>query len=192
MGYVPCMPPKTPISAADLAPEVGEALTTQAYGGGTRIEGVTLVPLTTHADDGGAFVEVARLAEGGMLEGIDGVAVRQINWSVLEPGAVKAWHLHFNQEDVWFVPPGSRLICGLRDCREDSPTKGATMRFVMGVGAPKLVLIPRGVAHGVANLTGEAGTLIYLVNQQFDAANPDERRLPWDAFGEDFWDMTLG
>jgi hypothetical protein len=34
--------------------------------------------------------------------------------------------------------------------------------------------------------------MIYFVNQCFDATNPDERRLPWNALGDDFWDIKKG
>ena len=35
-------------------------------------------------------------------------------------------------------------------------------------------------------------TIVYFVNQQFNPADPDERRLPWDILGADFWQMTPG
>ena len=29
--------------------------------------------------------------------------------------------------------------------------------------------------------------LLYFVDQKFDINNPDERRIPWDSLGENFW-----
>ena len=88
---------------------------------------------------------------------------------------MKAWHLHYNQEDVWFIPPDSKLVVGLVDCRKGSPTVHDTMRFVLGGGRARLLLIPRGVAHGVANMTSKVGRIIYYTNQHY---NPkDEYRL---------------
>ncbi|MDE2839516.1 MAG: dTDP-4-dehydrorhamnose 3,5-epimerase family protein, partial [Chloroflexota bacterium] len=101
-------------------------------------------------------------------------------------------HFHFNQEDVWFVPPSQALVVGLWDVREDSPTTGNTMRFVLGRGRSQLLYIPRGVAHGAANLGANDTFLFYFVNQQFDALDPDERRLPYDALGKDFWEIRPG
>jgi dTDP-4-dehydrorhamnose 3,5-epimerase-like enzyme len=66
------------------------------------------------------------------------------------------------------------------------------MRFVMGAGRSRLLLIPRGVAHGAANPWTEVAPMFYFVNQQFSLSEPDERRLPWDAFGADFWEMVRG
>ena len=66
------------------------------------------------------------------------------------------------------------------------------MRFVLGAGRARLLYIPRGVGHGCANLGTEPATVLYYVNQQFDLQDPDERRLPWDIAGADFWRMTPG
>ena len=101
-------------------------------------------------------------------------------------------HLHYNQEDVWFIMPYDRLLIGLFDARKDSPTYNQTMRFVMGAGRAQALYIPRGVAHGLANVWQQPANMIYFVNQCFDAKDPDERRLPWDILGEDFWEIKKG
>ncbi len=66
------------------------------------------------------------------------------------------------------------------------------MRLILGAGKAQLLLIPRGVAHGCANIGAVPSTIVYYVNQQFNLADPDERRLPWNILGEDFWQMTPG
>lgn len=175
----------------DLDGETADALRTQAYGAGPRIDGVVIQDLAHHVDDGGGLVELGRLT-GDALDGAPDFHLRQLNWSRVLPGAIKAWHLHLAQDDVWFVPPHGRLLAGLRDCRADSPTHGATMRFILGEGRTQRVRVPRGVAHGVANPWTQASDLIYLVDQAFDPSDPDERRLPWDHFGADFWALTPG
>ncbi len=180
------------LTPADFGPDFQDKLTTQGYGGGTRIEGVRLLDLRLMSDDGGTFAELVRLDEGGNLEAIPDFKVRQSSYSLLLPGAVKAFHLHFNQEDVWFVPPTDRLLVGLVDARLASPTYNQAMRLVMGGGKAQLLYIPRGVGHGGANIWGDPATVIYYVNQRFDLSDPDERRLPWDIVGTDFWQMTPG
>lgn len=175
----------------DLDGETAEALSTQAYGGRPAIDGVVVADVSHHVDDSGGLVELGRLA-GGALQGFPDFEVRQVNWSQVVPGAVKAWHLHLDQDDLWFVPPQGRLLAGLRDCRRHSPTHGVTMRFVLGAGKSQLVRVPRGVAHGVANPWTDASDLIYLVDRVFSTTDPDERRLPWDHFGADFWELRRG
>ncbi len=173
---------------ADYAPHI----TTQGYGGASRIEGVKIIDLRLLTDDGGSFAELVRFDEAGNLEAIPEFKVRQSSYSLVLPGAIKAFHLHFNQEDVWFVPPTDRLLIGLVDARKASPSYGAAMRFVMGGGKAQLLYIPRGVGHGGANIGTQPATILYYVNQRFDITDPDERRLPYDIVGEDFWRIAPG
>ncbi len=180
------------LSPDDLDPDFAEILQTQRYAPGPSIEGVVVHTLREHVDESGTLVELGRFSEVGELLDLPGFVPRQLNWSRVEPGAVKAWHLHLHQDDVWFVPPQGRLLAGLSDTRADSPTHGVLMRLVLGAGRAQLVRVPRGVAHGVANLWTTGSDLIYLVDQTFDPTAPDEHRLPWDAFGEEFWALRRG
>lgn len=180
------------LSPADLAPEFQDAISTQEYARRTPIEGVRIIDLRLMVDDGGSFAELVRFDESGRLLEIPSFQVRQSSYSQVLPGAIKAFHLHYNQEDVWFVPPTDRLLIGLVDARKDSPTCGITMRFVMGGGKTQILYIPRGVGHGGANIGTEPATILYYVNQHFDLSDPDERRLPWDHLGADFWQITQG
>lgn len=84
------------------------------------------------------------------------------------------------------------MILGLWDVRENSTTKGATMKIPMGNGMSRLVVVPRGVAHGVVNVASAPGTIFYFVNNQFNISEPDERRLKWDALGAEFWEVEKG
>lgn len=180
------------LTPQSLAPEYAAQVTTQSYAKNTPIAGVQVLPLNLLTDDGGSFAELVRFDEKGCLLQIPEFQVRQSSYSLVLPGAIKAFHLHFNQEDVWFVPPTDRLLVGLLDCREGSPTKGVSMRLVMGGGKAQLVYIPRGVAHGGANIGTQNATILYYVNQHFSLDDPDERRLPWDILGADFWEMVAG
>lgn len=175
-----------------LGEEFQNIVFTQDYSPKEKIEGVQLIDLRLLNDDGGSFAELVRFDEQGNLELIPEFKVRQSSYSEVLPGAVKAFHLHFNQEDVWFVPPTDRLLIGLVDARKDSPTYKKTMRFVMGAGKAQLLYIPRGVGHGGANIWNESATIFYYVNQQFNLQAPDEQRIPWDFPGKEFWEMTMG
>ena len=110
----------------------------------------------------------------------------------MQPGVIKAFHLHYGQEDVWFIPPSSRMLVILHDARQGMETEGVTMRLVLGAGKAKALRIPRGVAHGVRNIDHNSGFIFYLVSQQFNKDNPDEHRLPWDFLGGDIWEVTKG
>jgi dTDP-4-dehydrorhamnose 3,5-epimerase len=183
-----------PLTPADLLDEVRTQLQRQVYGGSPPIAGVvvTEAPVARSAD--GLFAEIARIGGEGGVQGLDGFRPVQWNWSLLQPGAVKAWHLHLDQEDLWIVPPDSTLLVGLADLRRDSSTRSGLQRLVLGGGRCHRLLIPRGVAHGVANLGQHPQTLLYAVNRQFtpDPERTDEWRLPWDRFGAEFWAMGRG
>lgn len=179
------------MTPSDLAGEAQAKLSTQDYSPKPKIDGVEIVELKRFIEDGGSFLELGRLS-GGKLAGFEGVEVKQLSYSEMMPGAIKAFHVHVNQEDIWFVPPSQRLLVVLHDIREASATKGTTMRFVLGDGKAQLVRIPQGVLHGAGNLGTERAAIIYLVTEQFDAADPDEHRLPWDYLGQDVWNMVKG
>ena len=190
---MPTPPPvPEPLAPTDLGHDFRTVLTTQEYGKTPRIDGVQIIDLRLLTDDGGSFAELVRFDEGGRLQAIPSFQVRQSSYSQVLPGAIKAFHLHFNQDDVWFVPPTDRLLIGLVDARRASPTYNQTMRFVMGAGKTQLLYVPRGVGHGCGNIGPHSATILYYVNQQFDLSSPDERRLPWDMLGADFWQMTHG
>jgi len=61
------------------------------------------------------------------------------------------------------------------------------MKITLGSGQSSLLFVPAGVAHGMVNITGAPVDLFYFVSEKFDPQNPDERRLPWDSLGADFW-----
>ena len=177
----------------DLLPEAKRVFHVQSYASAPIIDGVQIVDLRRHHDDGGSMTELARLVEG-RPEALSGFTLRQINYSELEPGVIKAFHVHFRQTDVWFVPPSDRVLVVLVDVRSDSSTKGTTMRVTLGHGASRLLRIPPGVAHGARNLDSVSGRVIYFTDLHFsaDPSTCDEGRLPWDYAGADIWEPVRG
>ncbi len=176
----------------DVLSAVKEQVFVQDYSKKPVIEGVKIVDIRRMAGEDGTFEDLMRLNDKGFLELFPEIQVRQINRSKLLSGSIKAWHLHFKQEDVWYIPPEDHMILGLWDTREGSSTKDMTMKVVMGNGVSRVVLVPRGVAHGVVNVSKKPGTIFYFVNNQFNISDPDEHRLPWDAQGVKFWEIEKG
>jgi dTDP-4-dehydrorhamnose 3,5-epimerase len=181
-----------PLSKEAIGQDYKNDLSVQDYAKKPTIEGVQLINLNLFVDDGGALAEVVRLDDQGNLLVLPEFKVRQSTFSQMLPGTIKAFHLHYNQEDVWFINPNDRLLIGLFDARKDSATYQKTMRFVLGAGRAQILYIPRGVAHGLANVWSAPAHMIYFVNQHFDANQPDEHRLPWDTLGADFWEIRKG
>ncbi|HED66734.1 MAG TPA: dTDP-4-dehydrorhamnose 3,5-epimerase [Planctomycetes bacterium] len=165
----------------------------QDYSPKTRIEGVEIHELRRFNDDGGSMTELGRLDDGS-LQALEGFDVRQINYSVMDPLAIKAFHLHRRQTDVWFVPPSDKILLCLGDVRAGSATEGQVDRLVLGDGRSFQVRIPPGVAHGCKNLRPDRDSqILYFVDVQFSTDEDcDEGRLPWDHFGAEIWDVERG
>jgi len=177
----------------NLGDAAKRAFALQDYTPQAPIGGVEIVDLKRFVDDGGSFLELGRLTAGAHVV-LRGFEVKQINYSEMDPGVIKAFHLHRRQTDVWFVPPDDRMLLVLVDARAGSPTENAVRRLILGDGSTRLVRIPPGVAHGVKNLATTRGRIIYLVDTHF-SADPDasdEGRLPWDFAGLDVWEPTRG
>lgn len=173
-----------------LIPDVEASLRLQDYSGTPRIDGVEIVELRRFHDLAGSMTELARLADGG-LPAMPGFRPAQINYSTLEPGAIKGMHLHRRQTDVWFVPPHDRILLALVDVREGSATSGTRLRLTLGDGASSLVRVPPGVAHGCRNVGSRTAAIIYFADRYFspEPAACDEGRLPWDHFGAGLWEI---
>lgn len=164
----------------------------QSYASKPSIEGVEIIPMPFQSDDGGNFSELARITNGQVEGTKHPFEARQISISVLTPGTIKAFHLHNDQDDIWYTLPYERLLVNLHDVRKKSPTFDVHMRLILGAGKNLVLRIPKGVAHGVANVYNKEMMLFYITNQQFDLKKPDEHRLPWDIFGKDIWQITQG
>lgn len=175
-----------------LSPDVAGAVTFQDYPPSPSIDGVAIRRLAKHRADNGWFMEYLRLAEGRVEGDIPPFTVRQISVSHAAPGRINAFHIHPKrpQAELWTVLHG-QLAVWLVDCRDGSATVGARRRVVLSGEEPVLLSIPPGVAHGYK--AGPAGALLlYAVSEQFDLKDPNEGRLPWDAFGQALWEEDRG
>lgn len=171
-----------------LTDDARSSLYIQDYLSKPKIEGVEIIPLRRFNDEGGSLTELGRFTDGKLDN--QSFSLAQINYSELDPGMIKAFHIHERQTDIWFVPPGDKMLLILIDQRSDSESCGVKMRIILGDCKSQLVTIPAGVAHGCKNVSDRTARVIYFVNQKFaaDAGVCDEKRLPWDYFGPEIWD----
>lgn len=177
----------TPLTIDQIDEAYKGKVYTQDYGSKDTIDGVKEVAIRSMVSEDGNFSELLRITPTGTLELFPDFQLAQINRSELQGKSIKAWHLHFKQNEIWYVNPTSQLLVGLLDVRNDSPTNGKTMRIVLGGGKSTLLFIPNGVAHGSINLLPESAVIWYFIDTQFDIHAPDEQRLHWDILGADFW-----
>jgi dTDP-4-dehydrorhamnose 3,5-epimerase len=193
-------PPRDPAAssgtphAVPLSADVEGVLSFQSYPLAATIDGVEVLPLRKHRAENGWFLELYRLADG-LLErsGMEGgFSVRQVSAARAEAHRINAFHIHPKrpQHEIWSVVDGS-LAVWLVDCRRGSPTEGRRQKVQLSAEEPARLLIPAGVAHGYR--AGPSGALLlYAMTEQFDVADPNEGRLPWDHFGRELWEEDRG
>lgn len=107
---------------------------------------------------------------------VGGIAVQQVNWVQLSPGAVTDWHVHRKQNDH-LVGVSGNIKLALWDGRADSATHGATDVIRFGAIRPLLVIVPPGVWHGLRNESGQPAGYINVIDQLYLHADPDNWRL---------------
>jgi dTDP-4-dehydrorhamnose 3,5-epimerase len=139
------------------------------------VTGVLVARPTVHRDGRGRFVETYRAewfpGQAPMIQG---------NHAERQAGSVVGLHYHERQTDYWYVVRGhARAV--VHDLRVGSPTEGATATIELGevYGADHNhlgLLIPRGVAHGIAAISDIS--LTYLVDATYDPG--DELGVVWD------------
>lgn len=152
---------------------------------GALIEGVRVTPLALWPDDRGYFLEVGR-AGHSLLAGF-ALARMQVSASLTYPGAIKAFHYHLRQSDVWTVAAGM-LQVALVDLRRGSRTFGVRNTLYIGVLRPWQVLIPPGVAHGYKVIGEAPALLVYVTDRFYDPE--DEGRLPYNDAGINYdWEL---
>lgn len=171
----------------DIDESIAKDIFVQDYSRTAVIKGVEFKDIANNIGEDGDLSEVLRISENGTVESFPAFHVRQVNRTQILPTAIKAWHLHFKQDELWYLPPYFHLFVGLWDLRKKSETKGLSMRIMLGGGKSQLLHIPKGVAHGYTNVSGVPVNLYYFINKYFNLKNPDERRLKWNALGDDFW-----
>jgi len=175
-------------AAGPLAPEALELVRPQCEKGigavivapdsPSLIAGVRLQPLHIWPDDRGYFLEVLRM--GQQLAAAYPAASTQVSASLSHPGAIKAFHYHRDQTDIWTVVLGMMQVA-LVDLRKNSPTWGARNTLYLGELRPWQLLIPPGVAHGYKTVGSGPCLLIYVTDRFY---NPnDEGRIPYNDPG---------
>lgn len=137
------------------------------------IEGVKIKKLKTHRDERGYFREILR-DDCDYLRHFG-----QASISLTNPGLIKAFHWHQNQDDLFYVVSGNALVV-LYDIRKNSKTFKQVTTFKMGDNDQKLLFIPKKVAHGYKVLGKTPLVILYFMSRSYNKKKPDEQRIPFD------------
>lgn len=110
-----------------------------------HIEGVKVIPLRQILDERGKIMHMLR-ADAPHFGGFG-----EIYFSCVEPGAIKAWHLHKEMTLNYAVPFG-KIKFVLYDDREGSSTRGQIEELFLGPDNYNLVIVPPLVWNGFKGL----------------------------------------
>ena len=138
------------------------------------IEGVVIKDLTVHTDERGRLFEILRDDDPFFTE------FGQAYVTVCNPGWVKAWHYHKEQADRFCCVKGKMRVV-LYDGREKSATKGEVNEFLMDSSDPKVIVIPKGVVHGMECVGEEEAMVLNMPDKHYEHSGPDEHRLALDS-----------
>ena len=128
------------------------------------IDGVVIKPLRQVLDERGKIMHMLRNDDP------DFEAFGEIYFSVIYPGAIKAWHLHSKMTLNYAVPEGSIKLV-LYDDRVGSQTRGELMEIFTGPDNYCLIRIPPRVWNG---FKGIGTTPSIVANCSTIPHDPDE------------------
>lgn len=142
------------------------------------IDGVVVKPLRQILDERGKVMHLLR-ADDPVFERFG-----EIYFSVVQPGAIKAWHLHKEMALNYAVPMGNIKMV-LYDDRDGSTSRGEVMEIFTGPDDYKLIHVPPLVWNGFKGI-GSVPALV--ANCATVAHRPDEivrmdpfaRSIPYD------------
>ena len=110
----------------------------------------------------------------------------QINFSVMYPQVIKAWHRHQKQTDFWLVVTGHLKVGVHRE------SDGKSWLAVLGEKRPGVLIIPPTLWHGGATVGVEPAGLLYYVTHAYDPKAPDEERRAYDSIQDFPWGTRHG
>ena len=134
---------------------------------------IKIIKLTTHEGDCGFFREIFRFPEQ-----FEGIPVGQLSHSMVQEGAVKAWHGHVCQSQWNYVVSG-QLQVALFDNRKDSTSYKELMEFVVGDDEeePSAYFFSPGILQAYKCVKGPV-QIIYVTSGVYDLE--DEVRFPYE------------
>lgn len=167
------LPVQISVSVPDCAKGIGTVIAT--LDGPGLIEGVRLERLSVWPDDRGYFLELVRMGQG--LSKDFPQESTQVSTALSYPGAIKAFHYHRFQTDLWF-PVAGMLQVALVDLRPAARTFAARNTLYVGSLRPWQILVPPGIAHGCKVIGAGPATLVYVTDRYYSP--DDEGRIPYD------------
>jgi dTDP-4-dehydrorhamnose 3,5-epimerase len=144
----------------------------------SAIDGVRIIQLRQFPDERGKVMHMLRKTDPHFLE------FGEVYFSVVMPGAIKAWHLHRRMVLNYAVPIG-RIKLVVYDCRPASPTHGVLQEIFVGEDHYSLVTVPAGVWNGFKGYGTTQAIVCNCATHVYDPEDivrldPFDPRIPYD------------
>jgi dTDP-4-dehydrorhamnose 3,5-epimerase len=148
------------------------------------IDGVVVSPRRQLVDERGKVVHMLRVDDPEFEQ------FGEVYFSWVNPGVVKAWHLHTAMTLNYTCPVGLVKLA-LWDDREGSPTRGEVMELFLGPDDHRLVRVPPGVWNGFKGVAASPSMVCNCATLPHD---PEEihRRDPFDPAVPYDWALRHG
>lgn len=148
------------------------------------IDGVIVTPLKQILDERGKVMHMLRCDAASFSQ------FGEIYFSVVYPGAIKAWHLHKRMTLNYAVPHG-HIKFVLYDDRNNSPTKGELQEIFLGPDQYMLVTVPPMIWNGFKGLGKEPSIVANCASiphdpEEIERLNPFDPSIPYD------WEIKHG
>src|SRR3990170_4446273 len=181
-----------------LKPRMGErtsgmaGLTQRLHKAGTgkkgarcrMIQGVSIRPLKQIPDERGNVMHMLRRDDPWFER------FGEIYFSVIYPGAIKAWHLHKIMTLNYGVVSGAIKLV-LYDDRDGSPTKGELQEIFTGEECYSLITIPPNIWNGFKGIGAKPALVANCATEPHDPSeivrmDPFSKKIPYN------WDIKHG
>ena len=143
-----------------------------------EIEGVRVAERRQIVDERGKIMHMLR-SDDPEFEGFG-----EVYFSWVNPGVIKAWHLH-TEMTLNYVCPHGQIKLVLWDGREGSPTHGNLMELHLGPASYRLVTVPPGVWNGFKGVSAEPSLVCNCATiphrpDELQRLDPFSERIPYD------------
>lgn len=142
------------------------------------IAGVEIYPLKRIQDERGVVMHMLKQSDPHFQK------FGEIYFSVIYPGAIKAWHLHSAMTINYAVVAGNIKLV-MFDQRPSSSTRGELQEIFFGQINYQLVRVPPGIVNGFTAIGGETAIVANCADIPHDPAeitriDPFTPTIPYD------------
>lgn len=144
----------------------------------TIIDGVIVKPLRKIPDERGAIYYMLKTTDAEFKQ------FGEIYFSIINPGAIKGWHVHKEMTLNYAVVKGMIKLV-LYDNRQKSPTKGMLMELFIGDENYALVTVPPGVINGFKGISVTPSIVANCATiphdpDEIERIDPFSKRIPYN------------